>query len=53
MEKIQKLVAEICNINSTDCRSLNKKELARKLMDYANIPNDAKIMEIPFVVRNH
>lgn len=47
MEKIQKLVEEICNMKSTNCRSLNKSELARKLMDYANIPNDAKIMEIP------
>ena len=46
-EKILELVGKICNTNSTDCRSLNKKELARKLMDYANIPNDVEILEIP------
>ena len=33
-----KIVEKICSIESTDCRSLNKSELARKLMDMANIP---------------
>ena len=42
-----KIVREICNAESTDCRSLNKSALARKLMDMVNIPNNAEIMEIP------
>ena len=45
--KVMKIVDEICNTKSTDCRSLNKKELARKLMDIANIPDNAEIQEIP------
>lgn len=42
-----KIVRKICNTESTDCRSLNKSDLARKLMDMASIPNNAEIMEIP------
>lgn len=42
-----KIVEKICSIESTDCRSLNKSELARKLMDMVNIPQNAKIQEIP------
>lgn len=42
-----KTVEKICSIESTDCRSLNKIELARKLMDMVNIPQNAKIQEIP------
>lgn len=42
-----KIVKEICSIETTDCRSLNKSELARKLMDMANIPQTVEIQEIP------
>lgn len=41
------IVRKICNTESTDCRSLNKSDLARKLMDMVCIPNNAEIMEIP------
>ena len=41
------IVKEICSIETTDCRSLNKSEVARKLMDMANIPRNAEIQEIP------
>ena len=44
------IVREICAKNSTDCRSLNKSDLARKLMDMANVPDDAEITEIPLDV---
>ena len=46
------IVREICAKNSTDCRSLNKSDLARKLMDMANVPDDAEITEIPLDVDN-
>lgn len=46
------IVREICAKNSTDCRSLNKSDLARKLMDMANIPDDAEITEIPLDIDN-
>lgn len=42
-----KIVREICSVKSIDCRSLNKSELARKLMDMVNIPQNAEIQEIP------
>lgn len=42
-----KIVKEICSIESTNCRSLNKSEVARKLMDMIDIPQNAKIQEIP------
>lgn len=42
-----KIVRKICSIETTDCRSLNKSEVARKLMDMANIPRNAEIQEIP------
>lgn len=45
--EFMKIVGEICNAESTDCRSLNKSELAQKLMNMANIPKNAEIMEIP------
>lgn len=41
------IVHEICTTTSTDCRSLNKSDLARKLMDLVNIPQNAEIQEIP------
>jgi hypothetical protein len=46
-EKILELVDRICSMESLNCRSLNKSELARKLMDIAEIPMDAIIHEIP------
>lgn len=45
--KILELVDKICSMDSMNCRSLNKSEEARKLMDIANIPADAIISEIP------
>lgn len=46
-QKIMSIVEKICNMKSINCRALNKSELAKKLMKFANIPDDAKIMEIP------
>lgn len=46
-DKVMHLVKEICNTESANCRSLNKKELARQLMDIANIPQNAEVQEIP------
>lgn len=45
--KITQIVSEICNTPSANCRSLNKSELARQLLDLANIPQNADIQEIP------
>lgn len=45
--KIMELVKGICSTQSTDCRSLNKAQLARKLMNFAHIPQRADIQEIP------
>lgn len=45
--EIMQLVDAICNAKSTNCRSLNKANLARKLMDFADIPKTAEIQEIP------
>lgn len=42
-----KIVKEICSVKATDCRSLNKIKMARKLMDMVNIPQNAEIQEIP------
>ena len=41
------IVQEICAMTSANCRSLNKTDLARKLMDMINIPKEAEISEIP------
>lgn len=46
-EKIISLIDDICNMESANCRSLNKSHLARKIMDVFNIPTDAIIHEIP------
>lgn len=46
-DKVLKLVSAICNEVSTDCRGINKSELARDLMDLANIPETAEVREIP------
>lgn len=40
-------VKEICNMEATDCSSLNKSKLARELMNLVNIPQNAEIYEIP------
>lgn len=45
--KIMSIVREICSTESTNCRSLNKTNLARQLLDIANVPQDADIQEIP------
>lgn len=45
--QIMELVKSICNTESTNCRSLNKSDLARKLLDLANVPTSAIIQEIP------
>ena len=45
--KIMKIVDKICAMESFDCRSLNKKDEARKIMDIVEIPNNAIIQEIP------
>jgi len=46
-DNVLSLVSAICNEPSTDCKSLNKTELARELMDLASIPELAEIREIP------
>ena len=46
-DKVMRLVGEICNMESTNCRSLNKAALARKLLNMANVPKNANIQEIP------
>lgn len=46
------VVREMCARKSTDCRSLNMKDLARKLMDMVNIPQNAEIFEIPLNWQN-
>ena len=46
-DKVMKIVREICSTESTNCRSLNKTELARQLLNIANVPQDAEIQEIP------
>ena len=45
--KFMLLVKEVCNMEATDCRSLNKSKLARELMNLVNIPQNAEIYEIP------
>ena len=45
--KVMNLVNTICNLKSADCRSLNKADIARELMNLANIPENAMIQEIP------
>lgn len=45
--KIMELVDKICSMESLNCRSLNKRNEARLIMDFAGIPVDAIIHEIP------
>lgn len=44
--EILALVEKICT-NNSDCRGLDKKDIARELMDIAHIPGNAEIEEIP------
>lgn len=46
-KNFMQIVKAMCKTTSTDCRSLNKAELARELMDMVNIPSTATIEEIP------
>lgn len=46
-EKIAEIVRAICNMPATDCRSLNKAEKARELLDLVHVPETAEIHEIP------
>lgn len=46
-EKVMNLVLKICDTEKSDCRSLNKKDLARELLNLANVPDSASIEEIP------
>lgn len=46
-EKIMLIVKKICDMESTNCRNLNKSDLARELMTLANVPKNADIQEIP------
>lgn len=45
--KIMEIVARICNTESVSCRGLDQFDLARELIDLANIPQNADIQEIP------
>lgn len=45
--QVLEIVGRMCNTQSTDCRSLNKRKDARLLMDIFKIPETAKIREIP------
>lgn len=45
--EIMKIVEKICTMQSTNCRSLNKVNEARKLMNIAGVPENATIHEIP------
>jgi hypothetical protein len=45
--KVMSIVRKICSTESTNCRSLNKANLARQLLDMANVPQNADIQEIP------
>lgn len=41
------LVTRICSEPGTDCHSLNKAALGRRLLDLFNVPTTAQITEIP------
>ena len=46
------VVREICTRIPTKCRSLNMVDLARRLMDMINVPQNAEIFEIPLNWQN-
>lgn len=48
MEKrVMNIVENICSHNISDCRGLSLADEGRKLLDFANVPNNANIQEIP------
>lgn len=51
-QTILNLVSKICDTKSTDCRSLNKVEIARELLNMAHVPSNAEISEIPLDINN-
>lgn len=46
-QEAKSLVTAICSTTPTDCRSLNKADMGRKLLDLLNVPSKAEITEIP------
>lgn len=44
---IKQIVKAICDMETIGCRSLNKVDLARELLDIVNVPKEAEIQEIP------
>lgn len=46
-QEAKNLVFAICATTPTDCRSLNKADLGRKLLDLLNVPTTVEITEIP------
>lgn len=46
-DKVMEIVTAMCNMESEGCRSLNKSNMARKLMNFINVPESASIQEIP------
>lgn len=45
--KVMEIVNLICNTESVSCRGMDQIDLARNLMNFANIPKNAVIQEIP------
>lgn len=45
--KVMTIVDKICNAESASCRGLDQSDLARELMNLANIPQNADIQEVP------
>lgn len=45
-EKVKSLIKEICMGECTVCRGLEKAVLARKLMNFAHVPQNARIWEM-------
>lgn len=41
------MLKKICNAESVSCRGLDQSSLARELMNFANVPQNADIQEIP------
>lgn len=45
-EEVISIVKKMCTMESTNCRGLNKSDLARELMDIVHVPENANIQEI-------
>lgn len=45
--EIIQIIKAICDISSANGSGLNKVDMARKLLDYANVPQNAEIQKIP------